>query len=124
MRYLMKLKFFNLAKKLSYKSDHTRCKLGCVIVKKDKILAIGFNKMRTHPKSPHLFKTIHAEFAAILSSNNLADLRNGDLYIFRQTQDGLLANSFPCIYCQDVIKEVGIRNVFYTDKNRYETREI
>jgi deoxycytidylate deaminase len=120
----MKIKYFNLAQKLSQKSDHKRCRLGCVIVKKGNILGVGFNKMRTHSRSPHPFRTTHAELSAILSATRIDDLVGSDLYIFRQTKDGILANSFPCIYCQDLLKEFKIKTVFYTDKNRYEMRKM
>jgi len=120
MRYLMKIKFFELAKKLSQKSDHKRCRLGCVIVKKGNILGVGFNKMRTHSRSPHPYKFIHAELDALLNVARIEDLINSDLYIFRQTKDGILANSFPCIYCQELIREFKIKTIFYTAKNRYE----
>lgn len=120
----MKIKFFELARKLSHKSDYGRCKLGCVIVKKGKVIGVGFNKRKTNPNSTHPFKTTHAELDAILNSNRIGDLAGSDLYIFRQIKDGSLANSFPCIYCQDLLREFKIKNVFYTDKNRYETRKI
>lgn len=121
MRFLMKIKFFHLAKKLSQKSDHRRCKLGCVIIKKDKILGLGYNKMRTTPRSNHPYRFTHAELDAIINTNNLEDLSGSDLYIFRQTKDGILANSFPCQYCQDLLREFKIKTVYYTDKNKYET---
>lgn len=124
MGRVVKIRFFDLAKKLSQKSDHKRCRLGCVIVKKDKILGVGFNKMRTNPRSPHPFQTTHAELDAILNSSRIADLAGSDLYIFRQTKDGSLANSFPCAHCQNLIREFKIKTVFYTDKNKYERRRL
>ncbi len=120
----MKIRFFELAKKLATKSDYDRCKLGCVIVKKGKILGIGFNKKKTSPKATNFNRTIHAELDAILNAGILTDLAGSDLYIFRQVKDGTLARSFPCIHCQDLIREAGIKTIFYTDKNKYETRRL
>jgi deoxycytidylate deaminase len=120
----MKIKFFELAKKLSQKSDYNRCKLGCVIVKKGRILGVGFNKAKTSPKANNFNKSIHAELGAILNAGILTDLAGSDLYVFRQTKDGILANSFPCVHCQDLIREAKIKTVFYTDKNKYEMRRV
>jgi len=117
----LKQKYFDLAKKLSFKSDH-RCKLGCVIIKKSKILGVGFNKLKTSPRSTHPYQMIHAELDAILNVSDTNDLVNSELYIYRQTKDGILANSFPCVYCQYLLKNFKIKTVYYTTPNKYEVK--
>ena len=59
------LKYFKLAKKQSEKSTHYQHKLGCVIVKNNRVLGLGFNKLKSHPKSPHAYSFIHAEFDSV-----------------------------------------------------------
>lgn len=118
----MKLKYFNLARKSSKKSDHKH-KLGAVVVKGNKVLSLGFNKVKTHPKSPHNFKTIHAEFDAI-NEVKYDDLRNADIYVYRETKDGKMADSFPCQYCQQLIEMYEFRNIFYTTENRYARKKL
>lgn len=113
----MKSKFFTLAKKISQKSDH-RHQIGGVLVKKSKIISIGFNKMRTHTKSSNPYKSIHCEFDVILGCSK-EDLKGSTLYIYREHKNGRAANCKPCQYCATLIKESGIKNVYYTDDNNY-----
>lgn len=114
----MKNKFFDLAKKLSYKSDHRQHKIGGVLVKKSKIISVGFNKLRTHTKSNNPWKSVHCEFDVILGCTK-EELAGSSIYIYRQHQDGSSANSKPCKYCAMLIKESGIKKVYYTDDNSY-----
>ena len=64
----MNLRFFDLAKKVSKLSNHEKFKLGCVIVKGSKIVSVGANNIKTHPKAPHPFFSLHCEAAAILAA--------------------------------------------------------
>lgn len=111
-------RFFELAKKLSYKSDYHH-KIGAVVVKKNKILSLGFNKPnKTHPASPNFWKTTHAEFDAIWSCNK-EDLKGASIYIFRQHKNGCLASSKPCKDCHNLIVYSGIKKVYYTDEGQF-----
>lgn len=114
----MKIKFFDLAQKVSKKSTHRQFHLGSVIVKKNKVISIGFNQAKTHPKSTHRYNQIHAELDAIISAER-KELRNCDIYIYREQADGRLAISKPCSYCESAILKAGIRRVFYTDDGQY-----
>ncbi|HXB10758.1 MAG TPA: deaminase, partial [Bacteroidia bacterium] len=96
-------RYFNLAKKLSFKSDHIQHRLGCVIVKNNDILGIGFNKNRTHPKSMSEFRTLHAEVAAVVNAGE-ENLEGATAYIYRQTIGGRLGLSRPCEGCEALLK--------------------
>src|SRR6266850_2006438 len=109
----MKQKFCELAKKLSYKSDYEDRQHGAVVAKRGKLLGIGFNKRRSHPASNARFNNMHAEFSAILNCNN-EDLSNCDIYIYRENKEGSLAMSKPCEFCSKMIKQIGIKNIYYT----------
>lgn len=113
----MNIKFFDLARKISKLSNHRYHKIGSVIVRGSRIVSVGTNHIKTHPRSPHPFKSLHAEMAAILFAKQ--DLRNCDLYVFRETKNGNLAKSFPCIYCQTMIKNSKIKNIYCTVTNNY-----
>lgn len=119
----MKQKFFELAKKIAESSDHPQHKLGVVITSKNKIISIGFNKHKTNPKSNHVFKSHHAELDAILKSGK-SDLSDCVLYIYRETRDGTLGNSFPCKYCQDLLKRVNLKQIYYTTPDGYMEQKI
>ena len=118
----MKQKFFDLARKISSKSDHHRYKIGCVIVRKNNIVGIGFNQLKTHPKSPHKFSTIHAEFSALLGADP-ADLIGSEIYVYRQTRNGLPAIAKPCPSCTKMLQNIGIKKVYYTINEGYDGYE-
>lgn len=112
----MKIRFFKLAEKLAQKSDHEIHKHGAVLVRKNSVIGIGFNQHKTHSKSTHPFKTIHAEFSAILNSQQ-ESFEGCELYVVRKRRNGELANSKPCISCARMLESLGIKKVYYsTDK--------
>jgi len=115
----MKLKYFDLARQLSEKSDHHTYKIGCVIVRKNRIIGMGCNKMKTHVASPHKWKHIHAEFDAILSTRNKEDLVGASVYVFRARKDGTNAISKPCPSCKNMLQSVGVSDIFYTEDGGY-----
>ena len=118
----MNLKFFDLAKKVSKLSNHKHHKIGSVIVRGGKVISVGTNNIKTHPKSPHPFFSLHAEMAAILLAKQ--DLKGCDLYVFREIKNGALALSRPCQYCMELITTSGIKEVHYTIAEGHETERI
>jgi deoxycytidylate deaminase len=109
----VKVRHFIAAKKSSLRSDHPYYQLGAVIARGNKILATGWNKYKTSPKSPHPYKHIHAEVAAILNCGDRA--KGADLYVYREGKDGEPRLSKPCATCLQAIRSAGIRRVYYTD---------
>lgn len=119
----MKLKFFDLAKKLSKFSDHTQHHLGCVIVRGNKVVGMGFNQLKTHSRSPHKYKSIHAEFHAIIKSR-YEDLTGCEAYIYRENKSGDLAMARSCSYCMDAFRVAGIRKIFFSSPTGYQMEKI
>lgn len=110
----MKKKFFAIARIISQKSTH-KFKLGCVIVQKNRIVAVGFNRAdKTHPKSPTPRHTIHAELDALIGLDT-AFLKGSVCYVYRERKDGSLGCAKPCHFCQQAIARAGIRRVYYSD---------
>lgn len=119
----MKLKYFKLAKVLSQKSNYFH-KLGAVVVKKNKIVGMGYNKPnKTHPKSNNNFKTVHAELDAILGVN-LNELNGATIYVYRETKDGEPANAKCCKNCEELLRMVGIKKICYTMDKSYREEVI
>lgn len=114
----MKPKFFQLAKVVSARSDHHSHLIGCVITKKNRVVSVGHNQMKTHPRTTHLFKFLHAEAHAILGTP-LSDLKGATAYIYREHKDGKLALSRPCCSCLGMLRVVGIKKICYTDYGTY-----
>lgn len=122
--------YFRAAKAVSELSNHPRHKLGCVVVKGHRIISSSCNSAtKCHPLQAKLDKEkygvecpgrVHAEISALLPLiRDKVDLSGASIYIFRRHKDGTLAMAKPCSSCQKVIKQLGIRKVFYTTENSY-----
>jgi deoxycytidylate deaminase len=111
----MKPRYFELAKKLAKKSDHHTFQIGCVIVHKNKIKALGFNQLKTHSKSIHKYNMLHAEIDAIIGSG---DLSGCDAYVFRGNKTGKPRISKPCIACEQALIAAGIKKVYFSIDNK------
>ena len=93
------------------------------LVKKNKIVKIGWNRKRTHPEiSKHPYHDgyvgTHAELDVILKSG-LEDLNDHSMIVLRVDRKGRLANSKPCPGCLSLLKSYNVEEVFYsaTDGN-------
>lgn len=114
------IRYFELAKKLSKKSNHHQYKLGCVIVKGKKIVGLGYNQLKSHPKSPHKWSQIHAEFHALIGTHT-ADLQGASVYVFRQNKHHELAIAKPCKCCEKMLRDCNVKRVFFTVGSGYES---
>lgn len=97
-----------------------------ILVKKNKIVKVGWNKNRTHPKTkefPYISSRnkysrvnvgIHAELDVIMKSGK-DDLSDHELIVLRVDGTGKLNNSRPCRGCCGVIEQFGLKNVYYSD---------
>jgi deoxycytidylate deaminase len=94
-------------------------RLGAVVVKKGRVVSVGFNKPhKTHPKSKTPFKTIHAEFDAIMGCDK-DDLKGSTLYVVRDAKSGPNMAK-PCACCMELIVMVGIKKVVYSSRDGFE----
>jgi deoxycytidylate deaminase len=119
----MKMKFFNLAKRLSYKSDYHTHRLGAVIVRNNDVVGIGFNKRKTHPLSKTRFNNIHAELSAILNAG-LESLEGCDIYVYRETRHGETAIARPCLHCLEMLKSLSVSRMYYTTGNGFSEEKV
>ena len=119
----MNLRMFDLAKRVSLKSS-SKFKLGCVIVNKKQIVTLGHNDMnKTHPKVPSIWKTLHAEIHALIGVP-YNKTRGCIAYVYRETYDGIPANSKPCEMCEAALRLAGIKKVYYTCDGKYMEMEL
>ena len=107
--------FFQLARNASLNSEH-RVKIGCVIALHGKPVSVGWNVVKTHPVYTRnsLRESIHAEIKVVIAAQ--CDLRGGVAYVYREIKH-MPALARPCNFCASVLKEVGIKSVFYTIGN-------
>ena len=110
----MQTRFFRLAEQVAHKSTH-RVKIGAVLVRKGQVLNVGYNQVgKTHPKYDWF---LHAELDVCLGMHR-HDLSGATVYLFRRNRLGVVLNCQPCGTCQTVLKELGIRTVYFTSGNR------
>lgn len=109
------------AEKLSFKGEHKLHRIGAVIAYRNHTVSHGWNKAKTHPKSTHAWKFVHAEMDAIMKARNCD---GADLYVARIGRDGTLRNAKPCPACMALIMASGIKRVHFTDNGEWHTMEL
>ena len=128
---------FELARIISRTSSYKRIKIGCIITDKHKIISAGVNKCKSHPiqkmlnikyykskfKSYKFRHCLHAEIDAVLNSGN-KDLSGLSVYIYRENIYGEKEMCRPCPACMKVLKDKGIKKIFYTTKDGYTEEDI
>lgn len=114
-------KYFELAKKLSKKSNHHTYSLGCVIASRKEIVGVGTNQIKTHPKSTHPYSMLHAEMHAIIGANP-AHLLGADAFVYRasKAKNQTTALAKPCPYCMAMLRGVGVKRVYFTTTTGYD----
>lgn len=93
-------------------------KIGAAIIKRGRLLCVGHNTLKTHPKfgSKKNFMTMHAEGNSLFNAKKLGiDVKGAIMLVYRRS--GL--NSKPCESCQKLIEKSGIRKVVYTNEPRH-----
>lgn len=123
--------FFGAAKEMSKLSDYKKHKIGCVITYKNRIISSSSNSTKTNPLqqkynklrfedvgTPH---SVHAETAALLPllKRDDIDWPHVHIYLFRQHANETLAISRPCASCMAMLKDFGIKHIYYTNEGSY-----
>lgn len=91
-------------------------RVGAVLYKRGKVLAVGTNSYKTHPKLKPFteWPFIHAESSTILRQG--MDNCNGlSLLVARVTKHLDVSCARPCEACMSLCQHVGIRNITYTN---------
>ena len=124
--------FFDIAKKVSELSTFHRknVKIGCLIVSGHRIISSGYNSDKTNPiqkkynrlrfseETPH---RLHAEITALLPllNNKDIDFSKVKIFTYREKADHSLGKSRPCKSCMTLIKDLGIKHIYYTTDDGY-----
>lgn len=109
------MKRFRMAKIASSCSDYNPS-IGCAIYRGNKLVSIGFNKKKSHPKlaNSDRFYSLHAEMSALLNAKQ--DVSGCTMYVYREFRgNGKPALAKPCTNCMPSIIEAKISRVVYTD---------
>lgn len=127
------MNYFDKAKNVSYLSDFKQTHIGCIAIYKKQIIGVGYNTNKTHPLQMKYNKyrnlewngiqpkaKLHAEMMCLLCIKDLnVDFSKVKLYIYREDKNSHLALSKPCNACMRAIKDLGIKEINYTNYNGY-----
>ena len=122
--------FFNAAKAMSELSDHPKYKVGCVVVIGHRIMSSGRNSnIRCHAVQAKLDKEmfgcecpgkVHSEVDALLPLiKSRVDLSKAYIYVYREHKNNTLACARPCSRCMKLIKQCGVKRIYYTSDDGY-----
>lgn len=90
--------------------------LCALVVKKKRVLGVGYNNPKTHPLAKTKMKQLHAEMDAIIRCTP-EHLEGAELIVVRARRDRKIGMAKPCKACQEFIASVGIKRVYYTYDN-------
>ena len=128
-------KYFNSAREVAATSDFSKVHVGCVAVYKGQIIGLGCNCNKTHPtqkfyniyrnQSDTLLPKLHAEISCINQIKNLGiNFSKVKLYIYRIRKDQPCGLARPCPSCMAAIKDLGIKEIYYTTNDGYSYEKL
>jgi len=122
-------RFFNIAREVSLLSDFKKAKIGAVVVEGNRVISTGHNSNKTSTTQYRYnvyrgitddcacIHKVHAEIAALAPLLNRKDIdwAHTSIYIYREHKDGTISCAKPCKACMQLIKDLGIKKIFYSD---------
>jgi cytidine deaminase len=113
--YIMKESAIIIAIEEAKKSLHSNFKHGAVLTTGKNIISFGHNEdVNRH----YIFKSLHAEMSAVKNAKQLKLKKNEKkdltMVVVRVNKMGLLRHSKPCLHCQQIMKDFGVRKVIYS----------
>ena len=123
-------KYFQKAHQIATISDYKKQHIGCVAVYQGQVVGLGCNCNKTHPAqkfynkyrnpSDSLLPKLHAEISCLNQIKHLnINFTKVKLYIYRIRKDQPYGLSRPCPSCMAAIKDLGIRDIYYTTNDGY-----
>jgi deoxycytidylate deaminase len=116
--------YFRLAKNASKHSEH-KIKVGAVLVDGSRVISVGFNKIKYNGRFETKWDTTHAEISALMTSGK-RNIKNATIYVYREKRNGTIGMARPCEYCQQSLKDFGVKTMIYTIENYpyFETEKL
>jgi len=104
--------FKSIVKITASRSPCTRLKVGCLLVKEDRIICQGYNGFlpgidhKSIIRDNHEIATIHAEQNALIDcAKRGVSCDNSNAYI----------THYPCLTCAKLLLSAGVKNIYYID---------
>jgi deoxycytidylate deaminase len=127
---MTKARAYEYARNASLNSNFGCHALGAVAIYGGKVLAFGWNSLKTHPAQAHYNSlergfdgyyyrsTIHAEMMVINKIKYL-DINFSKVKIFVWRGKNGPRISKPCAACERALRDLGIKHIFYTGNDSY-----
>ena len=123
-------KYFTKARQAANLSDYHKTHVGCVAVYHGQVIGLGYNTNKTHPiqkyynryrePSDTMLPKLHAEINCLNQIKHIdINFSKVKLYIYRTRNDQPFGLSRPCPSCMAAIKDLGIKDIYYTTNDGY-----
>ena len=128
-------RYFDKAKQIAEISDFKKVHIGCVAIYKGNIVGIGCNTNKTHPAQKYYNKyrrpdgedismvampKLHAEINCLNQLKHMnVNFSKVKLYIYRMRNDRPYGMARPCPSCMAAIRDLGIRDIYYTTNDGF-----
>ena len=121
-------KYFQKAHQIATISDYKKTHVGCVAVYQGQVIGLGCNCNKTHPvqkkynryRKDLMLPKLHAEISCLNQIKHLdINFSKVKLYIYRIRKDQPFGMARPCPSCMAAIRDLGIRNIYYTTNDGY-----
>lgn len=126
-------KYFDMARSISQLSDYYKQHhLGCVMIYKGKVIADGYNSLKTSPMQKQYNKyrefdedspnsgSLHAEMMTLERCKYLdVEWSKVKVFIYREHKSGIKAIAAPCPACRKALIDRGIKHIYYTGENSF-----
>jgi deoxycytidylate deaminase len=104
-------------------SRHTKYRLGAGLFRGSRLISTGVNQIKTHTKSPHSYRMIHAEIDALLRVDQEA-VDGSSLFVVRILKNMRFACSKPCDCCWEMASRLGVKRIVYFDESGFVSETI
>ena len=123
---------FTHAKHIALMSDYNKIHIGCIAIYNGTIISVGWNQNKTHPIQKYYNRyrdfvndngtldKLHAEIDCI-SKIKYMDIKwdKVKIFVYREMFDGSMGMARPCPACMQYMKDMGIKNIYYTTNDGY-----
>jgi deoxycytidylate deaminase len=110
-----------IATKRAFESSFERARVGAVLVRGGRILESACNSIRGASKiQKRIPESLHAEQAVIirmLNTNRQHLIAGATIYVTRINNHGKTSLAKPCETCAQILRDLGIKRVYYTTGN-------
>lgn len=129
-------KFWNILERVAIANEPvSRSRVAALLVHRNELIAVGYNKMKSHPMAKRFQKHeealyLHAEVDCIKNALRVVDvdyLPKCTMYVLRVKHPDNSNKKFvrglakPCSGCNMAIDTFGIKKVYFTTNEGYDT---